>query len=49
MRNVFVEGSPDKYDAAKVLIDAIIDEQQRMTASYKKLLSLEIGPTLVNS
>lgn len=34
---------------ARILIDAIIEEQQRMTASYKKLLSLEIQPSLANS
>ena len=49
LRNVFIEGPPDKYEQARLLINAIIEEQKRMTASYKAYLTEEISPTLANS
>ena len=34
-RNVFVEGTLDKYDLAKQLIDSIIEEHYKLASSFK--------------
>jgi far upstream element-binding protein len=40
MRNVFVEGTPDRYEIAKKLIDEIVDEHKRLHSN-----SVTIGDT----
>ena len=42
-RNVFVEGTLDKYDLAKQLIDSIIEEHYKLASSFKSLVTPNSG------
>lgn len=39
MRNVFIEGSVEKYEKARKLIDEIVEEHRKMHLSYQTLIA----------
>ncbi len=34
LRNVFIEGQPDKFDGARKLIESIVDEHRRIQENF---------------
>ena len=43
MRNVFVEGTPERFDHAKRLIDEIVLEARRLNKTQNNLMNVALG------
>ncbi len=37
LRNVFIEGPPDKFDGARKLIEEIVDEHRRIQENFSQI------------
>jgi spore maturation protein SpmB len=43
-RNVFIEGAPDRYEIARVMIQQIVHEHIKITESLRILGAAEVNP-----
>ncbi len=43
-RNVFIEGAPDRYEIARVMIQSIVHEHIKITESLRILGAAEVNP-----
>jgi hypothetical protein len=37
LRNVFIEGQPDKFEGARKLIESIVDEHRRIQENFQQI------------